>query len=88
MAIMTIAIGACGRKFPLPSMVTEYAIDHIEKSRAGVCYASATGEPSPNFGEQKLPLETVEGSLQAMTFQVALVAKPHGSKKRCNEMKR
>ena len=60
------------------TLVTEYAIDHTEKSRAGVCYASATGEPIPNLGEQKLPLAIVEGSLRAMTFQVAPVAKPLG----------
>ena len=62
--------------------MTEYAIDQIEKSRAGVCYASATGEPIPNLGEQKLPLAIVEGSLRAMTFQVAPVAKPLGSVQR------
>ena len=54
----------------------------IDKSRAGVCYASATGEPIPNLGGQKLPLATIEGSLPAMTFQVATVAKPLGSVRR------
>ena len=39
-------------------------------------YASATGEPIPGLGEQKLPLATVEGSLRAITFQVAHVAQP------------
>ena len=64
------------------TLVTEYAIDQTEKSGAGVCYASATGEPIPNLGEQKLPLASVEGSLRAMTFQVAPVAKPLGSVQR------
>ena len=62
--------------------MTEYAIDQTEKSRAVVCYASATGEPIQNLGEQKLPLAIVEGSLRAMTFQVAPVAKPLGSVQR------
>ena len=64
------------------TLVTEYAISPTDKSRAGVCYASATGEPIPNLGEQKLPLATVEGFLRAMTFQVAPVAKPLGSVQR------
>ena len=53
-------------------------------SEAGVCYVSATGEPIPNLGEQRLPLATIKGSLRAMTFQAAPVAKPLGSvKKMC-----
>ena len=64
------------------SLVTDYAISPTDKSRAGFCYASATFEPIPNLGEQKLPLATVEGSLRAMTFQVAPVAKPLGSVQR------
>ena len=64
------------------TLVTEYAISPTDKSRAGVCYASATGEPIPNLGEQKLPLATVEGSLRAMTFQVAPMAKRLGSVQR------
>ena len=64
------------------TLVINYAISPTDKSRAGVCYASATGEPIPNLGEQKLPLATVEGSLRAMTFQVAPVAKPLGSVQR------
>ena len=62
--------------------MTDYAISPTDKSRAGFCYASATFEPIPNLGEQKLPLATVEGSLRAMTFQVAPVAKPLGSVQR------
>ena len=54
----------------------------LDNSRAGVFYASATGEPIPNLGEQKLPLATVEGSLRAMTFQMAPVAKQLGSVQR------
>ena len=61
------------------TMVTEYQIQQTEKSESGACYASATGEPIPNLGEQRLPLATAEGSLRAMTFQAAPVAKPLGS---------
>ena len=43
---------------------------------------SNTGEPIPNLGEQRLPLTTEEGSLRAMTFQAAPVAKPLGSVKK------
>ena len=40
------------------------------------------GEPIPNLGEQRLLLATEEGSMRAMTFQAAPVAKPLGSVKR------
>ncbi len=60
-------------------MVTEYPILETPKSRAGLCYASATGAPIPNLGEQCLPLATAGGSLRMMTFQAAPVAKPFGS---------
>ena len=45
-------------------------------------YASATGDPIPNLGEQLLPLLTSEGTLRAMTFQAAPVDRPLGSVKR------
>ena len=80
---IAIAIDSGAAEIVIPhTLVTEYAISQTDKSRAGVCYASATGEPIPNLGEQKLPLATVEGSLRAMTFQVAPVSKPLGSVKR------
>ena len=48
------------------------------------CYASATGQPIHNLGEQRLQLITTEGTLRSMTFQAAPVAKPLGSvKKKC-----
>ena len=58
------------------------SILETDKSRSGACYASATGEPIPNLGEQQLPFATEEGSMRAMTFQAAPVAKPLGSVKR------
>ena len=47
-----------------------------------MCYASATNQPIPNLGEQKLPLVTGEGTLRGMTFQAAPVSKALGSVKR------
>ena len=80
---ISIAIDFGATETLIPNtLVTEYAISPTDKSRAGVFYASATGEPIPNLGEQKLPLATVEGFLRAMTFQVAPVAKPLGSVQR------
>ena len=64
------------------TLVTDYAISPTDKSRAGVWYASATGEPIPNLGGQKLLLATIEGSFPAMTFQVATVANALGSVQR------
>ena len=80
---IAIESGAAATVIP-HTMVTEYPILATAMSEAGVCYVSATGEPIPNLGEQRLPLATVEGSLRAMTFQAAPVAKPLGSvKKMC-----
>ena len=80
---ISIVIDSGAAEIVIPhALVTDYSISPIDKSRAGVCYANANGEPIPNLGEQKLPLATVEGSLRAMTFQVAPVAKPLGSVQR------
>ena len=45
-------------------------------------YASATGDPIPNLGEQVLPIRTQEDSLRSMTFQAAPVDRALGSVKR------
>ena len=45
-------------------------------------YISATGDPIPNLGEQRLPLITREGSTRSMTLQAAPVDRPLGSVKR------
>jgi len=66
-------------------LVTDHDIKETEMSIAGVCYASATGQPIPNLGEQRLPLMTNEGTLRGMKFQAAPVARPLGSVKRMCE---
>jgi hypothetical protein len=63
-------------------LVTSYPIEETDESRNGACYASATGDPIPNLGEQKIPLYTAEGTLRSMRFQAAPVAKALGSVKR------
>ena len=81
--LLSIAIDSGAAATVIPhTLVTEYPIVATAMSEAGVCYVSATGEPIPNLGEQRLPLATVEGSLRAMTFQTAPVAKPLGSVKK------
>ena len=65
-------------------MEQQHAIRETEASRSGLNYASATGDPIPNLGEQVLPLLTQEGSLRSMTFQAAPVDRALGSvKKMC-----
>ena len=77
---MSIAIHAGAAETVVPhTFITKYTIMPTEKSESGACYASATGEPIPNLGEHRLPMATAEGSLRAMTFQAAPVAKPLGS---------
>ena len=62
--------------------VHEHPIRETAASKGGVTYASATGAPIPNLGEQILPLLTQEGSLRSMTFQAAPVDRALGSVKR------
>ena len=78
---MAVDSGAAETVIP-HKLVASYEIQDTEASRAGVCYASATGQAIPNLGEQRLPLITTEGTLRFMTFQAAPVAKPLGSAKR------
>ena len=56
-----------------------YAVQETEDSKEGRCYASATGDPIPNMGEQTLPLQTAEGTWRSMRFQAAPVERPLGS---------
>jgi hypothetical protein len=63
-------------------LVVDHPIRDTDASRAGLCYASATGQPIPNLGEQKLPLVTGENTMRGMTFQAAPVSRPLGSVKR------
>ena len=51
-------------------------------SRSGLCYASATDQPIPDLGEQRLLLVTDEGTCRGMRFQAAPVTRPLGSVKR------
>ena len=62
--------------------VPGHPIYETDASRNGLNYASATGDPIPNLGEQRLPLVTSEGSLRGMTFQAAPVDRALGSVKR------
>ena len=78
---MAIDSGAAETVIP-HRLVGQHPIKDTEASRNGKCYASATGQPIPNLGEQRLPLVTQEGTLRGMTFQAAPVAKALGSVKR------
>ena len=84
MAVLTVDSGAAETVIP-HMLVGSHPIVETDASRSGLNYASATGDPILNLGEQKLPLLTQEGSLRAMTFQAALADRPLGSVKRmCN----
>ena len=54
------------------TLVTDHPIIEIDASRMGVNYASATGQPIPNGGEQRLQLCTTEGTLRSMTSRPRL----------------
>ena len=77
---ISIAVDSGAAETVIPhTLVTSHPIEATAKSRAGVCYASATGAPIPNLGQQQLPMAMAEGSLRMMTFQAAPVAKPLAS---------
>ena len=78
---LTVDSGAAETVIP-HDLVTDHRICDTEASRSGLCYASATGQPIPNLGEQRLPLMTVEGTMRGMTFQAAPVSRPLGSVKK------
>ena len=63
-------------------LVGQHPVRETESLGRGMCYASATGQPIPNLGEQRFRLITQEGTLHGMTFQAAPVSKALGSVKR------
>ena len=78
-----MAIDSGAAEIVIPDrLVGQHPIRDTEASRNGKCYTSATGQPTPNLGEQRLPLFTQEGALRGMTFQAAPVSKTLGSVKR------
>ena len=80
---MSIIIDSGAAETVIPhKLIKGYKIQETPESKAGLCYASATGNPIPNFGEQVLPLETSEGTLRSMRFQAAPVERALGSVKR------
>jgi hypothetical protein len=81
--ILSMAVDSGASETVIPhALIKGHPVRATDASRGGLNYASATGDPIPNLGEQKLPLVTMEGTLRAMTFQAAPVAKPLGSVKR------
>ena len=75
---MAVDSGAAETVIPY-KLVRSHPIHETDASKSGLNYASATGDPIPNLGEQRLPLITQEGTLRAMTFQAAPVSRPLGS---------
>ena len=81
--LMSVAIDSGAAETVIPhKLVSQHPIMETKASRSGLCYASATNQPIPNLGEQRLPLVTGEGTLRGMTFQAAPVSKALGSVKR------
>ena len=81
--LLSIIIDSGAAETVIPhKLIQGYKIQETKDSREGLCYASATGDPIPNLGEQVLPLETAEGTWRSMRFQAAPVERPLGSVKR------
>ena len=77
---LSVAVDSGAAETVIPySEVSDYPVMPTEASRSGLNYASATGDPIPNLGEQRLPLCTQEGTLRSMTFQAAPVSRALGS---------
>ena len=78
--LLSIIIDSGAAETVIPhKQVQGYKIQETSDSKAGLCYASATGDPIPNMGEQILPLGTAEGTWRSMRFQAAPVERPLGS---------
>ncbi len=81
--LLSVAVDSGAAETVIPhKLVTSHPIHETDASRAGVNYASATGDPIPNLGEQILALCMREGSLRSMKFQAAPVSRPLASVKR------
>ena len=81
--LLSMAVDSGAAETVIPHrLVSQHPIRETQASKSGMCYASATSQPIPNLGEQKLPMVTQEGTLRGMTFQAAPVSKPLGSVKR------
>ena len=81
--ILSIAVDSGAAETVIPhDLVRHHRIHETDDSRAGLNYASATGDPIPNLGEQRLPLCTSEGTLRSMVFQAAPVTGALASVKR------
>ena len=78
--MMSMAVDSGAAETVIPhALITDYPILETEASRSGLNYVSASGDPIPNLGEQRLPLVTAEGTIRAMTLQAAPVSRPLGS---------
>ena len=81
--LLELAVDSGAAETVIPhDLVLGHPIVETEASAGGLYYASATGQPIPNLGEQWLPLATEEGTLRGMTFQAAPVSRPLGSVKK------
>ena len=80
---IAVAVDSGAAETVIPhQLVKQHPICETEASRSGLNYASATGDPIPNLGEQALPVMTEEGTVRRMTFQAAPVSRPLGSVQR------
>ena len=80
---ISIAVDSGAAETVIPhNLVKHHPIRDTDASRSGLNYVSATGDPIPNLGEQRLPMCTQEGTFRSMTFQAAPVERALGSVKR------
>ena len=75
---VTVDSGAAESVIP-QNEVPEYP---LKAHKHDIYYATATGEPILNLGEQQLPMFTPSGRPCAMTFQACEVSKPLASVRR------
>ena len=73
--LMSVAIDSGAAETVIPHrLVTQHQLHETNASRGGLRYSSATGQPIPNLGEQKLQLLTLAGAMRGMTFRAAPVS--------------
>ena len=84
--VLSLAVESRAAESVLSHMlIQDRPIRETWASKNGLNYISATGDPIPNLGEQRLPLITREGSTRSMTLQAAPVDRPLGSVKRMRQ---
>ena len=79
--LLSIIVDSGATETVIPyKQIKGHNVQETKDSAAGLCFASATGNPiPPNLGEQVPPVQTAEATWSSMKFQAAPIERPLGS---------